>query len=321
MAPPPPGADDAVIANSQGRKENLVAERHRHLSQGSRLAARHPLVFFYGLALVLSAVIVAVLLAVDLAEELFVLGTFGPGIAAVITVGALDGRSQAWRFVKRSLKWRFGLGWWAIAILLPLVVSVLALLLATTTGGPSLNSELWSGLAASIPLLLMLTLLNGIPEELGWRGFMLPVAQRDRSAFLASLSVGFWWGMWHAPMFFIEGTFQATLGDELGFWSAIGFWTFATMIFSIGFTWLFNSVGGSTLAAAVLHGATNAWISWGLMDASPSESVAMFAWFVGLWAVVAALLLRVHGAATLTGSDHRIVTYVDRSVVASARPL
>jgi len=292
---------------TDGRRQSAMASQTR-----SGLAARHPFVLFYALALVLSAVIVGVLLLADLAEELFVLGTFGPGIAAVITVGVMEGRSQAWRFVKRSLNWRFGFRWWAVAIVLPLVISVLALLLATTTGGPSLDSELWSGLAAAIPLMIMLTLLNGIPEEIGWRGFMLPLAQRDRSALVASLSVGFWWGVWHAPLFFVEGSFQATLGDELGFWSGLGFWTLSTMIFSIGFTWMFNGTGGSTLAAAVLHGAVNAWISWGLADATSSESFAMFAWFVGLWAVVAGLLLLVNGPGTLTRSGHTIVTYVDR---------
>ena len=209
-------------------------------SSGLRLAARNPRIFFYVLALVISAGIVALLLAVDLAQELFVLGTFGPGVAAVVTVGVLHGRSQAWQFVKRSLTWRFGISWWAIAILLPLAVSFLALLLATTTGGPALSSELWSGLAAAIPLFLMLTLLNGIPEEIAWRGFMLPLAQRDRSALRASLNVGFWWGIWHAPLFFVEGSFQATLGEELGFWLGLGFWTLSTTIFSNGF-WLARS--------------------------------------------------------------------------------
>jgi len=117
---------------------------------GSAFAHRHPLVFFYLLSLVLSAVVIAVLLAVDLAEELFVLGTFGPGIAAVVTVAVVDGRSQAWHFV-RSMRWRFGLGWWAVAVLLPLAVVGAALLLATFTGGPSLSSELWPGLVSAIP--------------------------------------------------------------------------------------------------------------------------------------------------------------------------
>ncbi len=283
------------------------------METGPGLVARYPLAFFYALALVISAVIVGVLLVVDLAKELFVLGTFGPGIAAVITVGVLDGRSQAWRFVKRSLNPKFGFGWWAMAILLPLVVSVLALLLATTTGGPSLDSSLWSGLAASVPLMLMLTLLNGIPEEIAWRGFMLPLTQRDRSAFLASLIVGFWWGLWHAPLLFVEGTFQATLAEELGLWLTLGFWTLSTMIFSIGFTWLFNSTGGNSLAASVLHGAVNTWISWALVDATASESIAMFAWFVGLWVVVSVLLLLVNGPRTLTRSGRRIATYLDRS--------
>ena len=284
-------------------------------SSSSRLAARNPLTLFYALSLAISAGIVGILLAVDLAEQLFVLGTFGPGVAAIVTVGMMDGRSQAWRFVKHSLKLRFGLVWWAIVILLPLLVSVVALLLATTTGGPSLDSSLWAGLAAAIPLMLMLTLLNGIPEEIAWRGFMLPVVQRDHSAVRASLSVGFWWGLWHAPLFFVEGSFQDTLGDELGFWLGLGFWTLSTMIFSIGFTWLFNSTGGSTMAAAVLHGAVNTWISWGLTDATSSESLAMFAWFVGLWVVVAAILILMNGSETLTRSGHKVVTYAPGAAV------
>jgi hypothetical protein len=89
---------------------NCTAERDRQRAVDSMaswtpsgMASRHPLVLFSGLALVLSAAIVAVLLAVGLAEDLFVLGTFGPGIAAVVTVGLLDGRSHAWRFVKSSM--------------------------------------------------------------------------------------------------------------------------------------------------------------------------------------------------------------------------
>lgn len=276
----------------------------------STMATRHPVVVFYGLALVLSATVVAILMLAGLAEDLFVLGTFGPGVAAVITVALRGGRSTAWQFVRTSMRWKLGVGWWATAILLPLAVTGLALSAATSSGGPSLDSELWSGLAAAIPTLVMLTLLNGIPEEIGWRGFMLPLVQRDRSALVASLSVGFWWGAWHTPMFFIDGTFQSTLSDQLGFWLALGFWTLATMCFSVGFTWLFNNTGGSTLGAAVLHGATNAWISWGLTDATPSESVVMFAWFVGLWVGVAALVLLRNGAGTLTRSGHKIVSYV-----------
>lgn len=277
----------------------------------SSIAARHPIVLFFTLALVLSAAIFAVLLAVGLAEDLFVLGTFGPGIAAVITVGVLEDRSQAWRFVKRSVAWRFGGGWWVTVILLPLVVTIVALLLATTTGGPQLNSELWAGLATAIPMMVLLTLFNGIPEEIGWRGLMLPLAQRRQSALLASLNVGFWWGLWHTPLFFVEGSFQATLSEELGLWLGIGFWTLACMIFSIGFTWIFNSTGGSTLSIAVLHGATNTWISWGLLDATPAESVAMFGWFVALWVAVAAVLVMFNGSETLSRSDRKVVSYLD----------
>ena len=118
------------------------------------------------------------------------------------------------------------------------------------------------------------------------------------------------------PLFFVDGSFQATLRDELGFGLGLGFWTLSTIVFSIGFTWLFNSTRGNSLAASVLHGAVNTWISWGLADANSLESLAMFAWFVGLWVAVAAFLVLVNGSKTLTSSGRRIIGYVDRSAAA-----
>lgn len=43
---------------------------------------------------------------------------------------------------------------------------------------------------------------------------------------------------------------------------------------------------------------------------STEPGAVQFAWFVGLWVGVAALLLLVNGARTLTRSDRKIVSYV-----------
>lgn len=274
------------------------------------LADRHPSVVFYVLSLSLSGMILTALWAVGSAQDLFFLATFGPGVAAVVTVGMRDDRSAAWQFTKEAMRWRLDFRWWAATILLPLATTVAALVMAAYAGGVALDPGLWSGLAAAIPLLLVNTLFNGIPEELGWRGFMLPLAQRHRSALQASLIVGFWWGLWHLPLFFIKGTFQATFSEQLGFWVGLVLWTFATMAFSIGFTWLFNGVGGSALAAGVLHGATNVWIGRAASDATSSESVELFAWYTVVWIGVALGLSLVNGTRTLTRSGRKIVKYV-----------
>ena len=50
------------------------------------------------------------------------------------------------------------------------------------------------------------TLLSGpLGEELGWRGFALLELQKKYPPLLASIIIGFWWGLWHLPIWFTTG--------------------------------------------------------------------------------------------------------------------
>lgn len=50
------------------------------------------------------------------------------------------------------------------------------------------------------------TLLSGpLGEELGWRGFALLELQKKYSPLIASIIIGFWWGMWHLPIWLTTG--------------------------------------------------------------------------------------------------------------------
>ncbi|MGL4374076.1 MAG: lysostaphin resistance A-like protein, partial [Turicibacter sp.] len=42
-------------------------------------------------------------------------------------------------------------------------------------------------------------------EELGWRGFVQTELQKKYSPLRAALIVGFWWGIWHLPIWFTTG--------------------------------------------------------------------------------------------------------------------
>lgn len=50
------------------------------------------------------------------------------------------------------------------------------------------------------------TLLSGpLGEELGWRGFAQMELQKKYSPLQAAIILGFWWGMWHLPIWFTTG--------------------------------------------------------------------------------------------------------------------
>ncbi|EOP68769.1 CPBP family intramembrane glutamic endopeptidase [Bacillus cereus] len=48
-------------------------------------------------------------------------------------------------------------------------------------------------------------LAGPLGEELGWRGFVQIELQKKYSPLKASIIIGFWWGMWHLPIWFTTG--------------------------------------------------------------------------------------------------------------------
>jgi uncharacterized protein len=54
--------------------------------------------------------------------------------------------------------------------------------------------------------LVILTLTDGLGEELSWRGFALPRLLSRHNALAASLILGVLWALWHLPLVWTEGS-------------------------------------------------------------------------------------------------------------------
>ena len=148
----------------------------------------------------------------SLATALMLLGSFGPSLAAVLVVANAGGRAGLRAWLGRCLQWPKGWpqGWrWvAFALLFPGALTALAAPLHTVRGGSiGPSSAAGHGLLTAANFFLVLLLGGPLGEEFGRRGYALPALQDRMGWRMASL--GLVWGVWHLPLFFIEGTSQA----------------------------------------------------------------------------------------------------------------
>lgn len=188
-------------------------------------------------------------------------GGFGPPVGAAVVVWASGGSLRAW--FGQFLQWHVGAKWWLLALGLPLVILAAGSALFVLVGGPVDVSALPSPLIYLF-VLAWGTIWGGGQEELGWRGFMLPLLQDRYSALVSSLFVGAAWTLWHLPLLLNANTTHGgwPLSQQL-------LWGATIFAGSILWTWMYNSTG-SVLAVAVFHAGIN---SMGLYHPADKEAL------------------------------------------------
>lgn len=89
---------------------------------------------------------------------------------------------------------------------------------------------------------------GGGAEEPGWRGFALPLIQQRYSPLISSLVLGVIWGIWHMPLFWVQGAFPV----------AFALYVLLEVVpLAILFTAVFNRTGGSLPVVILLHVSVN----------------------------------------------------------------
>jgi uncharacterized protein len=204
------------------------------------LVRKHPLIAFFVLAYLLTWWIYPVL---KLSPLLGIFGLFGPALAAMIMAAVTGGKGELKALLSRVVRWRIGLPWYVIALGLPTVLSLATAGLAYVLGAPKL---LQVGTLTIFDIILFVLVVG---EELGWRGYALPLLLDKRSPVTASVILGVVWGLWHLPTFLVPGTPQYGL--------PLTAFVLLTIEYSILMTWVFLHTLGSVLIATLFHGAIN----------------------------------------------------------------
>ncbi|MDQ3928226.1 MAG: CPBP family intramembrane metalloprotease [Chloroflexota bacterium] len=257
------------------------------MSRLAKVVKQYPLITYFILAYSLSWW-PAILYALDLSPQPIV--GFGPFLAAIVVLAVSHGKAGMVGLLRRMVRWRVELRWYAMALLLPVMITVVAVMLNVLLGAQDVSSAELGGLPGLIPTFFLLLLIPGIGgawEEPGWRGYALPHLQTGRSALFASLFLGVLWAFWHLPLMVVGEVHYSDI--------------VLVIAVSVVFTWVFNNASGSVLIVMLMH-AMNNTISGGFFSPmfSGAESVSQSWFLAAVWCAVAIVVIVAAGPAHLS---------------------
>ena len=243
---------------------------------------RHRLLFFYLFALILSWYPCIIAIAKGTTTGPNPLGVF---LAAILISALTEGRKAVADLFRRIVRWRVGIQWYAVVILLPVAISFAAAGISWLFGAPLPASEKWQGWRELPERFLFIFLFIGLGEEPGWRGYMLEKLQIRRSALNATMILAPLWAIWHLPL--IGNEFPPSLVPQ--FLIAL----FAATVLS---TWIYNRTRGSILLPMMFHATVNS-IGAGFLFPMFSGVDLMRLWWIQsiLWLLVSLVILKWNG--------------------------
>lgn len=180
-----------------------------------------------------------------------IVGSLMPSLMSIIFTNYFYGRKGLKELLKKLTIWKvnplfyvFILFYSAASFYIPSFICIIAgtdykIHIKNEIFGFHLNNPL------SLLACLLVILIFGGPlgEELGWRGFVLPMLQKKYTPLLSGIIIGVIWTCWHIPMFLfhIEGYDNFIV------------YLLQTICLSIIYTWIYNHVKGSLLIPILYH--------------------------------------------------------------------
>lgn len=177
----------------------------------------------------------------------YVLGGTGPLLAVFVILRILHGQWEFGLPFAPYLRWREGAIWYAVALLL---YPSLWLIVLALRGNPALVLTELGGPVAGLSTFLI-SLIAAVPEEVAWRGFVLPRLQTRYNALISSVILWAFAAVWHLPLLLTKGSVMASYAKIPYFLELLAL--------TILYTWIFNSTRGSLLYVTLFHAASNSF--------------------------------------------------------------
>jgi membrane protease YdiL (CAAX protease family) len=215
----------------------------------TRVSTRVQLIVFFALSFLLAWLAwIPAMLNPKAPQPLSIVGLFAPALSAIIVLWWAQGKASVVALFKRYTIWRFSIGWYLFALLLMPIMYLASLVVAILSTHASFAHLFFSNSPLFLLVAYVYLMVINSGEEIGWRGFALPLLQNLlQRPVVAGLVLGVIWALWHLPLYINPEV--ATMPYPLFVLLVVGL--------SVIYTHLFNRSRGSLLPVVMLHAATD----------------------------------------------------------------
>jgi len=178
-------------------------------------------------------------------------GAAGSSVASIVTTRIVNGRDGLRALFSRLGKWRVNFVWYGVAffitpLLLTAILSALSFLVSPVFLPAVITSR---DITTLVGFGIVIGLVAGFFEELGWTGFAIPKLQTHYSALATGLIVGVVWGIWH---------FLPDFWGRVGSFGALYIPNYVVFVIEVVayrtlIVWVYNNSKGSLLLGVLMH--------------------------------------------------------------------
>jgi len=194
------------------------------------------------------------------------LAQFGPSLAGIIMIFWLRGKQGIVDLFKNITGFKFHIKWALFVLFFELLLFHFILMYCLISGYEHVKIQTDQIVSSYVNFLLntiLLSILTGLGEEIGWRGFLLPALQSKCSIIVTALVLSIINSAWHLR----NDCIAMLLHNDLAGFSQVYFPDISLrimitipVIFIMIF--VFNQTKGSLLLMILYHGAANASYEW-----------------------------------------------------------
>lgn len=214
-------------------------------------------------------------------EDLLFVGLFvvaGPFVSGLAMTVFVSGARGLRELFSRMARWQTGGSWYSALLIFPLLLLAVSVALGAWVA-PELSPIFFTPG-------IMMGLIAGAVEEVGWMGFAYPMMRSGRSVLRTSIYLGFLHALWHAVPDFL-GNYHSLGGYWLPYFA--GFFVFVIAL-RILIVWVYENTR-SLLLAQLMHASSTGFFAVLIPTEIAPANWALFNWVYALAISAVALLV------------------------------